>query len=304
MKRTFVLLAVLLFASARPASPQAPDNTMLLLQRLVTQYGGGHAEVFVGKLPADMPKVPLPGLTILGSIHRTSHTQGKDDTSDSYEVLYDATADSMNAYRSAVVAAGWANKQAPFNGTGGFVSSRGPSSSTYCKANAPMISIWSGADPNDVTITVAQTDKMVDLVCGGPEAMAKLMTAQMQRVMESAMPELRAPSGVTMAAASDGTPMNGRSAAYIHDGTSAGALLDAFAAQLIAAGWQAGVKSSGTGMVSQAFERTDDKKVQWNAVISVIAVNSKPGDFVAFVDATHLSNASSAGFHSEIIRSP
>ena len=75
MKRTIVLLVALLLASALPASPQATDNATLLLQRVTNQYGPGKGQVFIGKLPTDMPNVPLPGVSVLGSIHRK--TQAK-----------------------------------------------------------------------------------------------------------------------------------------------------------------------------------------------------------------------------------
>ncbi len=289
MKRTFVLLVALLVAAALPASGQTPDKTTLLLQRLVMQYGGGQAEVFVGKLPADMPKVPLPDVTVLGSIHRKIDTAGEGDTTDSYEVLYDATADAMNAYRAALSAAGWANKHTPFDGgAGGFVPSRGPSSSVYCKASAPMISIWTGADPTDITVTVAQTAKMADLVCGGPEAMAKLMTAQMQRVMAAALPELHAPAGTTMRLGRSGI-QTGQSGAYISGASSAQKLLDNFSAQMRAAGWQPGASSTDTALASQTFHFVDTNKTPWQCVITVYAVDGKPGDFIGFIDATNLS---------------
>ncbi len=67
MKRTIIFIAIFASMSVMPALAQTTDSDKLL-QRLTAQ-GGGTAQVFVSKLPTDMPKVPLPNGSIIGDFH-------------------------------------------------------------------------------------------------------------------------------------------------------------------------------------------------------------------------------------------
>jgi hypothetical protein len=88
---------------------------------------------------------------------------------------------------------------------------------------------------------------------------------------------------------------NGQSAAYIHNGTSAGALLDVFSAQMASAGWAAGPKSAGAAIASQTFQKADEKKAPWQCTISIQAVDGKPGEFIAFISAANVDVLSKGG---------
>ena len=162
-----------------------------------------------------------------------------------------------------------------------------------------MIGIWIGEDPNDVTLTILPRSKGVDVLCGGPEAMVRMMTS----VMPSALPELHAPPGVSMRLGRPGI-QTGQSGAYISGASSAQNLRDNFSAQMRAAGWQPGATSTGTALASQTFHFVDTAKAPWQCVITVYAVDGKPGDYIGFIDATNLSTLENNGFHSVIRKSP
>ncbi|HTU69171.1 MAG TPA: hypothetical protein VMF11_02530 [Candidatus Baltobacteraceae bacterium] len=289
MKRTVISLAALLAAYAIPVFAQTPDNETLLLHRLAA-IGGGTAAVYVGTLPADMPKVPLPSATIVGSVHQSLESPV---TVDTYNLYYNAGAGTLKAYGAALIAAGWKEQPFPTN-AGGFVSSTGPQTAIYCKANAPLITAQTGAaDPQDLRVSISEQGTTGDLICGRNPLMALVSSA-----LRSPLPKLQAPVGVRMSVSQIGFP-SGQSAAYIHNGSSAGALLDGFANQMTAAGWQAGTKSSGTSLASQTFQKVDAKNTPWRCVISVVAIDGKPGEFVAFIstaDVKALSKGESALF--------
>ena len=275
MKRAVVFLLALFLGAAMPAFAQTAGSDELL-HRLASS-NGGTAEVFIGKLPTGLPQVPLPDATLVGSVH---HSMESPMTIDSYQLYYDAGPDSLKAYVDALVAAGWKHRQLPGN-SGGFVSSSGFASGIYCKASGPMITAQVGADPKHLDISIS-TSSASDLVCGRNSLAA--ITAAMMR---SPLPQLHVPDGVQMSVSPIGMP-NGQSSAYIHNGTSATALLDGFAAQMATAGWTAGPKSAGSSIASQTFAKLDDKKTPWQCTISIQAVDGKPGEFVAFISAADL----------------
>jgi hypothetical protein len=277
MKRTIIFAATLVFASVIPALSQTTDSDKLL-QRLAAQ-SGGTAQVFVGKLPQDVPKVPLPDAALVGSVHQSLESP---ITVDSYNLFYDATPDTLKAYGAALVAAGWKQQPLMPGGGGGFVSSTGPTTAVYCKAEGPMITARIGEDPQDLLVTISPHGATSDILCG-----RNSITALVGAMMKTSLPPLHAPQGVRMSVTQIGMP-NNQSAAYIHNGTSASDLLNGFASQLVAAGWHAGSISSGPSIASQTFTKADDKKALWQCLISVSAVDGKPGEFVAFITAADL----------------
>jgi hypothetical protein len=278
MSRTAFFLATLVLTSAIPAFAQTTDNATSLLNRIAAK-NGGTAEVFVAKLPTDMPKVPLPAATLVGSVHESVESP---ITIDSYDLYYDAAPGALKTYGDALTAAGWKQHQLPTN-RGGFVSSTGPQSAIYCKASGPLITAQIGTNPKDLNLSINTSGSTSDLLCG-----KNPITSFMKAFTASVLPQLHAPDGVRMSVSPMGIP-NGQSAAYIHNGTSANALIDGFAAQMGGAGWTAGPKSTGSSIVSQTFAKLDDKKVPWQCTISIQAVDGKPGEFVAFIDTADLS---------------
>jgi hypothetical protein len=104
----------------------------------------------------------------------------------------------------------------------------------------------------------------------------------------SSLPQLHAPVGTSMTAGQTGIQI-GPSGAHISGGTSAQNLLDSFSAQMRAAGWQAGETSTGAALVAQTFHLVDATKTPRQCVITVYAVDGKPGEFIASIDETNLS---------------
>lgn len=277
MRRTAFFLATLVLTSAIPALAQT-TGTDKLLQRVV-QQNGGTAEVFVGSLPPDLPNVPLPKAPIVGSVHQSLESP---ITVDSYNLFYDAAPDTLKTYGDALTAAGWKRAELPTN-RGGFVSSTGPQSTMYCKASGPEITAKIGTDPKDLNVTVSLSSSVKNILCG-----KNTIASFMKTFTDSVLPQLHAPEGVRMSVSPIGVP-NAQSSAYIHNGTSANALIDGFAVQMGSAGWTAGPKSTGSAIASQTFAKLDDKKAPWQCTISIQAVDGKPGEFVAFIDTADLS---------------
>lgn len=242
-----------------------------------------------------MPNVPLPGADLIGSVERKVDPS----TTYSYELYYDAAPGTLKAYLEALGSAGWKTSDSPMVRSGGFVSSTSPEFAIYCKPNAVSIMTQTGPDPRDLLISITPAGDTASEMCGGAAAIALMVAAS----MPSLLPDLQAPPGVTMSVTSPGSSMNVRSAAYIQKGSSAAKLLEGFATQMTGTGWQASARAGGPGIASQAFQKLDDKKTLWQCVISVHAIDDKPGDYVAFVDMTSLDGAST-GNSSGFIRSP
>jgi hypothetical protein len=281
MKRVFIVCAtVAALLSPLCAVAQTTDEETVLLDRIAAR-SGGTAQVLVGKVPSDMPKVPLPAATIVGSVHETIETP---IAADSYDLYYNAQPDTLKTYEAALVAAGWTNHPFPLTGGGGFVSSTGPTTAIYCKEHAPLVTAQVGTDPTDFRVSISASGGAADMVCG-----SNPLFSMMKNTLQSPLPPLRAPDGVQMSVSPIALP-NGQSAAYIHNGSSTAALLDGFAAQLTAAGWQAGAKSTGATIVSQTFQKLDEKKAPWVCVVSIYAIDGKPGEFAAFIDTANLAN--------------
>jgi hypothetical protein len=277
MKRTIVLAAALLVASATPALAQTTDKTALLLQRVVSQFGG-RVQVAVGKLPTGIPNVPLPDATIIGGIRRTYGTSS--NPLYTYDVFYEAAPETFQAYAAALATAGW-TFQPQFGG--GFAPSTTPIMRTFCKTGAPLVLIRKGASAGDLNVSVSTHIDQSDATCQRSQPNAFVDP------MQTSVPNLYAPQGVTM----DVNGFNfsgdvGQTSARLSNGSSAEALLDNFASQMTAAGWLAGSKLSGKDLASQAFTKPNNPKYRLQSVILVSAIDGQPGNFVAILDVEHL----------------
>lgn len=187
MNRIAALVATLFFGFVAPAFAQTTASDTLL-QRIASQNGGS-ADVFVGKLPTDMPEVPLPEGTLVGSVHQSMETP---IAIDSYQLYYNASPDALKAYGDALVAAGWKHQELPTN-SGGFVASTGPTSAIYCKANGPLITAQVGTDPKDLNVSISSSGSASDIVCGRSP-----LSAFVKAFTNSVLPQLQAPDGVKM----------------------------------------------------------------------------------------------------------
>jgi hypothetical protein len=261
------------------------DKATVLLERMA---GAGSAGVSVGSLPAGTPRVPLPNEDIVGGVHVKTQPGGVVNV-DTYHLYYNGNADALAKYTAALAAAGWKQMPLPAMGPGGGFAATTPTRSmtVYCKPNAPSIVAGLGdSGPQDLRVTInAAGGSTVDALCVGTQG-SVLRT--MMAGIESPLPDLHAPPGVKVTVSQAGVP-NGRSAAYIEGATSASSLLDNFASELTTAGWAAGIKSASPQIVSQSFHYVDRKRTPWQCVLTIYAVDGKPGNFIAFVDITNLT---------------
>jgi hypothetical protein len=279
MKRSIVLVAALLLATSLPVSSEQTDKTMLLLQRVASEVGGV-PEVFVGTLPSDVPKVPLPNSTLLGSVRRFGTPAG----TISYEMYYDVTTDVLKAYRATLLEAGWALPDVRMSGGVGFVATTVPQFVRYCKNDAPFIGVRTDGDVSDLRVTVTTRTEFTAAACGGDETQD--IARQIASHMNSPLPQLRAPDGVAITALEGGwTAGAGTSVVRISNGSSVAALLDAFAAQVVAQGWQPGAKSSAATLASQAFTKINEKDVHLQFVLTISAIAGTQGDFLGIAES-------------------
>lgn len=281
MQRFVLLAALLSIAAAVPVYAQSTGDTMLLLRR-VADRSGGTVEVLVDALPANMPDVPLPKARLIGSVHQQSNAPIR---ADSYDVYYDAPPGTLDAYARALAAAGWQPHPFPPAQHGGFVSSHGPLLDVYCKPDAPIVTAHVGKDADDLRVSIGTISAASAVLCGkSPFAAAMALTG----AVRAPLPDLQPPQGTRVTTPLLANMLNGGSSARIDGGSSARQLLGAFAQQMTSAGWHAGAKSTSDTVASQTFRYVDTKNTAWQGVITVSAVDGKPGAFIAFVNATRL----------------
>ncbi len=284
MNRTIILCAAMLLSTAPLCTAaQATDKTSILLQRLADPSGSGRAEVLVGKLPPNLPSVPLPAAEIIGSVHvKADLSIG---TFDSYALYFTGSADSLTRYGAALTAAGWKMSAFPeLVRQGGFTTNEPPSVAMYCRVGSPSVSAQLvGANSEDLRVSITAGNGILDMACQNEG-----MVANMFERMHTPLPDLHAPVGVRMSVSQAGNP-GGTSGAYLKGGSSASGLLDGFASQFSSADWTPGTKSATATIASQTFHIVDKKKTPWQCVLTVYAVDAKPGEFIAFVDVTNLA---------------
>jgi len=274
-----IALATLLVVSALPAFAQSSDDTALLLQRLAS--GGGHADVFVDKLPPSLPQVPLPNAKVVGSVHQTTDAPL---ATDSYKLYYVADADALARYGKALAAAGWKSTPLPFAKQSGFVASSGPQIEIYCKSDAPTITATLGENPQDLAVSIVAKNATTGILCNSKGPMDAMLALTGGR---APLPALEAPAG-TKLTTSPLTDVNSGSTAYIRGGATPAELIADFSKQMAAAGWKAGTPIASAASASQTFTDIDAKKTVWSCVITISAIDGKPGEFVAFIGTANL----------------
>ena len=278
-----VLLAALVPSAAIAQTPS--DKTMQLLQIVADQQmgGGGSAEVTVGALGADVPKVPLPSAEIVGTIHGKPTGDVGALVSSNYQLYYLATDEQIKSYNEALVAAGWT--QSALLGRGGFVSNGPGNLTVYCHEGSPAIAItYGGENPRHLQVAITAGGASTALCSsGGMMSMMKALSPS----IDAPLPSLHAPQGSQMQAQLS-TASLGRTSARITSSSNAQSLLAAFSAQFVSAGWTAGAKTTAGGVALQTFSRNDQKH-EWECALSIYAVNGKPGDYFAVMQPTDLT---------------
>lgn len=272
-----LVVGIAFMISAAPARAQSAADTLVLAQRLM---GVGANDLTVDALPRNWTSpVPLPpGLPILGSVSRNG----------TFVTIYYRPTDArqaFDAYSAQLTAAGFANlSHPPILRT---ISGLMPSSSSaqafanFCRdgQNVFIRTSPQGNDDFRVEITPKTTQP-----CSQPMA-----TPHPPPV--SPLPPLIAPAGTTggginsMTIGTTGGIESTSTTALIQGSVAAGALLDAIAAQLKAAGWSVATQSYGlsSAVASLRFQKGGQK---WQGWLSVLA-GVKPQTFTAHIDAVN-----------------
>lgn len=278
-----VLLAALVPSAAIAQTP--PDKAMQLLQIVADQQmgGGGNAEVTVGALGTDVPKVPLPDAEIVGTIHGKPVGDVSALVSSNYQIYYLATDEQIKKYGDALVSAGWT--QSALLGHGGFVSNGPGNLTVYCHEGSPTIAVtYGGETPRHLQVGITAGSASTALCgSGGMLSMMKALSPS----IDAPLPSLHAPQGSQMQAQLS-TASLGRTSARITSSSNAQSLLGAFAAQFVNAGWTAGATTTGGDLAMETFSRVNQKH-EWECALSIYAVNGKPGEYFAVIQPTDLT---------------
>ena len=277
MTRAVLGIAVFLFACCAKAGADSAE----LLDRLASVNGGTGAKVFVGALPPRMPNVPLPAGRIVGSISRSFKSPAP--VGSEVQIYYDAEPGAFDAYGAALRAAGWKAGVTPFGMHGGFVDPGRPLFGTYCSPDGTVVT-ESAAPINhrDLRVSIQHRPQRETSPCDFPAAIEMLAARQ------TPLPDLAAPPGTKMQISPAGNP-DGASGAFITGASSAQTLAESFAAQFVAAGWTRSGTAENAQIASQSFRKTDAKQQVWQAVITVYAIGSTAGSYIAFLDVTNVS---------------
>jgi hypothetical protein len=284
-----LVAAVIAFVPlAGAASDQ--DDALRLAQRIASRGGFTEAVVTLHAPPKSLPaSIPLPKATLLGSVVEKmrrgifSSSSGSTATTTSVAagppvlLYYDAPAGrdaTVAAYETALTQAGW--KPAPdirrrFPIPQGGFTLPFPTIKVWCSGGEPRtaLSITNADDATGFDLSIASSDRGSAFQCSdAPSPFDEFMR-------RSPLPTFTAPSGIKITAsgpASDGTT----TAARIESSLGLRAVFDAFAKQLVDAGWPAASASISTPTTStQTFKKT----VDGTAYVTLLAVYA--------LDATH-----------------
>lgn len=274
-------------ATASPSPAAAPATILttgdaaalaiVLLQRVSEVKGQPPLRVWIGKLPeAWNLNVPLPAdAKLIGALAR----EGVSYTQLYYETKAEA-AEAARGYAKQLVAGGYVAKT-PFGlSQGGFETA---SPALYCgKGNtiAVYFAPGFGKDTHDLQIAVLATGSSTSpSPCSGA---VDLFTAQ-----RSPLPSLTAPPGVTMTIGQAGAGSS--SGAKLDTSAPLATVMEALTGQFTNAGWSVLDRASAAGVATTSFAFTDEKKVHWQAVLTLYASAGARGTYYAFVDVTNLT---------------
>ncbi len=283
---------------AAAASDQ--DDALRLAQRIASRGGFVDAAVTLHAVPQNFPAtIPLPKATLLGSVvevvRQGSYTtvSGGGNTVGNTMVLtqptmlyYDAPAGrdaAVAAYEAALAQAGW--KPAPdmrrrFPIPQGGFTLPFPKLAQYCSPGEPRaaLTITNAQDATGFDLAVLSAGRGVDLQCSdGPSPFDVF-------VPRSPLPTFTAPGGITITSsgpASDGSTTGAR----IQSSLGLAVVFEAFAKQLIDAGWTPGTATSGATTRTQTFSKTVDGTL-YVTLLAVYALDA--AHYVALADVSNL----------------
>jgi hypothetical protein len=268
-------------AAATPvAATFAGSTNPTALQKLAARIaGGGKSKIFVAALPDDWhAAVPLPdGVTLVGSVERGSAIQ----------VYYDLGSNTatLAAYAAQLQSAGWTPNSSLALFQGGFAT-KSEIPDILCGTNGkPAVSITSPSGPDrSFSVTIAPKNPLC--ASGGPLAMF--------RGLRGPLPSLVAPEGVKLTGSS--MPFRfGSTGATLVSKTPLPALVESFAAQMVAAKWQRLDTSVGVHTATASFSLTDEHGTPWEAVITIYAAPGRDNTYYSLIDTTNLNGESLPG---------
>ncbi len=295
-----LVAAVIAFVPlAGAASDQ--DDALRLAQRIASRAGFVEATVTLHAPPKSLPaSIPLPKATLLGSVVEAVR-QGTFSTSGGTTatvtsvaagppvlLYYDAPAGrdaAVAAYETVLTQAGW--RPAP-DIRGRFPIPQGgftlpfPTIKIWCSAGEPRtaLSITNAEDASGFDLSIASSTRGTAFQCSeGPSPFDGFMR-------RSPLPTFTAPSGIKITAsgpATDGTT----TAARIESSLGLPAVFDAFAKQLVGAGWAAASESISTPTTrTQTFKKT----VDGTAYVTLLAAYALDAThYVALADVSNVS---------------
>ena len=271
------------------AAASDQDDALRLAQRIASRSGFVDATVTLHAVPKDFPAtIPLPKATLLGSVVETVRrgtfmsSSGGNTVGTTMVVTqpvmlyYDAPAGrdaAVTAYEATLMQAGW--KPAPdiqrrFPIPQGGFSLPFPTIKLWCSPAEPRAapSITNAQDASGFDLSVASSDRGTAFQCSdGPSPFDDFRR-------RSPLPTFTAPAGVTITA-SGPTSDGSITAARIESALGIRAVFDAFAKQLIDAGWAAGASMGTDTTRTQTFKKT----VDGTAYVTLLALYA--------LDATH-----------------
>lgn len=288
-------LAVSLFVAAVTPANSSASTAAKLAQVIANSVGASEATVYVGALPPNMHSpAPLPKYLLLGSLVNSSDFSSLlNGTVLFYEIP--AGGNALDAYRKQLTAAHWTqakffsdisqSTQAP----GGFDVERVrfPRMDVYCGPGTGIVAMRQtrgsvhGLAISYVNSAAART------MC----ATAGLLNAIPSPPPPAPVPNLKAPTGITMQAERDTEQgavqqLFGNTRASISGALPLGDIGGAFAKEFTTAGWSADAPAQSATVYAQTFQITAQKH-RYRATLLLVAAGA-PQTYDASIEAKDL----------------
>lgn len=285
VRRLIGSVAALLALIPLPAPASDVDDALKLAGRVAT-FGMQSTTVTLHRPPADFPAwVPLPKASLLGSLatEPVRRQNGFIQIGKSTALYFDAPADrasALSAYRDALRAAGWTERSRfpEMSQPGGFVSDL-PEVTQWCLSGAHpgALTLLTGGDPGAITLQVQTEPTVARESCSAENRFGPGFV--------SPLPRFEPVAGLTIDSAgpaNDGSTTGAR----ITSTLGGAAVYDAFAKQLVSAGWKTARAAATTDLYTGTFTKAADGK-PYVALLTIHALDAT--HFVALTDVSTLN---------------
>jgi hypothetical protein len=284
ISRAITVVAFASFSCVRALAAQAgPDMVPIEFVRMLTITPFmSTPEVAVGRLPERLANdlAPGPDTRIIGSLTTRRFSVGA-------LVMRGRSPEVQERLAAQLVEKGWRKLPAttPDAPRGGFETPfREP-------RNGPLT--LCSTDDHNVQINVSNhrgDSAAVRLFLGrdnfGVSCVDPGLTSSSAPANEAPIPALRAPAGTEYRGGGSGSGSGSRwgdAHGQLRSDMEPAALLEHYAAQMIAAGWQAGARTSSAEVALQVFRKTDDPRPNWQGVLYVVARPNRERDLYLHV---------------------